>query len=240
MSQRGTKNNEGSNIKYLAMSDGKFVQRVAKPMTGEEMAEYMKTNEVEKNVFSRELKKGVNTGKSVLEKRFDQFTGQLIKIEVENHDQFGMSWAFKFDVTVDQPEFIILKLPYSSGYSNNILTRLPNVKSFDNDVTLKGYKFTPSGEAKERMGISMFEVIGENESKITPFYTRENPNGIPQMVEKTISGKKVWDDSDRLEFLHNMVNETISPKLSDQPAPAPTPAPAPEMEATTEEDDLPF
>ena len=198
MSQRGLKNNVASNTTYLAMSNGEFVKRVKEETPASK---------------SRQLTKGENAGSTVHEEHFTEFTGQLISLRVETHEKFGKSWAFKFDVTVDEPEFLILKLPYSSGYSNNLLTRLPNFQDFANDLTLTGYNFKPADKPKNVMGISVKEWRGETAEKIIPFYTKETPNGIPQMKEIVVSGNKVWDDTDRMIFLETMVNETIVPKL---------------------------
>lgn len=215
MSQRGLKNNEQSNTKYLAMSNGNFVKRVKEPTPASK---------------PRKLTKGVNKGKEVHEEHFTEFTGQLISITAEHHEQFGASWAFKFDVTVDEEEFLILKLPYSSGYSNNILTRLPNIKSFDNDLTMSGYCFRPADKDKDVMGISMKEWRGETAEKIIPLYTKDTPNGIPEMKQVVVSGKKVWDDTERMEFLESMVNELIIPKLGGTPIAQPA---EPQNEAST-------
>jgi len=246
MSQRGLKTNEGSNTKYLAMSNGMFVQRVGKPMDFEEH-EKQKEN-MPPNVFVRQLEKGANKGKFVHEKRFDQFTGQLISIQKESHDQYGDSRAFKIDVTVDEPEFLILKLPYSSGYSGNILMRLPNIKSFENDLTFNGYNFTPKDSSKPRMGIWIAENIGDNAPKVSPFYTRETTNGLPDMEEMTDpkTGKPVWSSIKRFQFLEKMVAETILPKLkvsTSAVSPVDEPGddiPQSEFENVGDNEELPF
>ena len=198
MSQRGLKKEEGSNVKYLAMSNGQFVKRVKGPTPASK---------------PRKLEKGPNEGNTIHEEHFGEFTGQLISIKVEKHEKFGASWAFKFDVTIEEPEFLILKLPYSSGYSNNILVRLPNIIDFKNDVTLRGYKFKPADKDKDIMGISISEWAGDAAVKVLPFYTKEEPNGIPEMKKVKVKGVEVWDDSDRLEFLEEMVNTMIVPKI---------------------------
>ncbi len=49
-------------------------------------------------------------------------------------------------------------------------------------------------------------------------FTRDNPNGMPDMEQVTVKGQQVWDDTKRLEFLHNMVATQIIPKLEGVPA----------------------
>ena len=47
-------------------------------------------------------------------------------------------------------------------------------------------------------------------------YTKAEPNGMPDMEQVVIKGEKVWDDTKRLEFLHDMVMKNIVPKLAQQ------------------------
>jgi hypothetical protein len=37
--------------------------------------------------------------------------------------------------------------------------------------------------------------------KIAPYYTKEDPKGLPQMVKIKVKGKEQWDDSDMMQFL---------------------------------------
>jgi hypothetical protein len=41
-------------------------------------------------------------------------------------------------------------------------------------------------------------------NKIAPYYTKEDPNGLPQMQKIKVKGKEQWDDSDMMAFLENM------------------------------------
>ena len=69
---------------------------------------------------------------------------------------------------------------------------------------------------------SVKEVDGKNKSSLfinqggnalKHAYTRENPNGMPDMEQITVNGVLIWDDTKRLAFLHNMVTTQILPKL---------------------------
>ena len=49
-------------------------------------------------------------------------------------------------------------------------------------------------------GITLYQD-GE---KIAPYYTKEDPKGLPQMVKIKVKGKEQWDDSDMMTFLEEM------------------------------------
>ncbi len=52
-------------------------------------------------------------------------------------------------------------------------------------------------------------------------YTREKPNGMPDMEQITVKGTLMWDDTKRIAFLHEMVTTTILPKLATTAPQAP-------------------
>lgn len=69
---------------------------------------------------------------------------------------------------------------------------------------------------------SVKEVDGKNKSSLfvnqdgkalKHAFTRDNPNGMPDMEQVLVNGQNVWDDTKRLAFLQNMVDTTIMPKL---------------------------
>jgi hypothetical protein len=49
-------------------------------------------------------------------------------------------------------------------------------------------------------GITMYQD-GE---KLAPYYTKEDPKGLPQMVKIKVKGKEQWDDSDMMSYLEEM------------------------------------
>jgi hypothetical protein len=55
--------------------------------------------------------------------------------------------------------------------------------------------------------------------KVQPAYTRETPNGFPELKQIKVKGKNTWDDSEQLEFLEKLINSTNWPGM---PGEAPT------------------
>lgn len=83
---------------------------------------------------------------------------------------------------------------------------LPNI-----DVK-KEIKVSPQvKEVDGKQKSSLF--INQDGASIKHAYTKENPNGLPQMKQVKVAGNLVWDDTEALEFLENMVKKDILPKF---------------------------
>lgn len=151
-----------------------------------------------------DAKERVNkNGDLVHELHFDTLTGHIEDVYV-THGDYGASWVVK--VTDDSFTYL-LQLPYSSRYATGILTRLPNV-DFAKLVKIKTYYI--EGEDGKFRG---YATIRQNGGKVSPKFTRENPNGMPEMERITRNGQEIWDSTRQLEFLENMVDKEIRPRI---------------------------
>lgn len=170
---------------FITILGGKFCQRVNENTPGA----VMRTNKL---------------GKTVYEKFYDSFTGKLVGIKTQD-GTYGRSWIFSFR---DAGEVYHLQLSYSNSFATAFLKMLPNI-----DLT-KEMKVSPSvKEVDGKNKSSLF--VNQDGVSVKHAYTKEAPNGMPNMVEVEIKGNKVWDDTDRLKFLYDMVMTTIVPKLTD-------------------------
>lgn len=179
-------------------------------------------------------------GKVVHEKFYDNFTGKLIGIKTQD-GEYGKSWIFSFK---DKEEVYHLQLSYSNSFATQFLKILPNV-----DLT-KEMKVSPSvKEVDGKNKSSLF--VNQDGSAIKHAYTREKPNGMPDMEQVTVKGQLVWDDTKRIAFLYDMVATTIIPKLDaingKETTATPVTAPQNALEALEAEDtsgvnpdDVPF
>ena len=173
--------------KYITILGGRFCQRVQEGTEGA----ITRVNKI---------------GNTVHEKFYDSFTGKLEKIEVKDGN-YGKTWNFGFR---DREDLYTLQLSYSNSFSTAILKQLPNV-----DLTQE-MKVTPMvKEVEGKRRSSLF--INQNGVALKHAFTRDNPNGMPDMEQVTVKGELVWDDTKRMEFLHNMVNTLILPKLEAVP-----------------------
>lgn len=151
-------------------------------------------NPTEKTV-SRTNKNGVR----IHERYYGAVQGMLTNIELENGD-YGKQWILHFQDGIDK---YILRLSYSSRVAKSIFCRLPNA-ALDEFITVIAWKDKDDKEAC---------AVRHGNANIPMRYTKDNPNGLPQMVKTVENGKDVWSDADQMKFLENLVLETIVPKL---------------------------
>ena len=168
---------------YITILSGKFCQRVQHGTEGA----VERVNKI---------------GNTVHEKYYPAFVGKLIDIKVQDGN-YGKTWNFYFQ---DKGEIYILQLSYSNSFSTAFLKMLPNI-----DLS-KEMKVSPS--VKEVDGKNRSSLFVNQDGKAMKHaYTRENPNGMPDMEQVQVNGQLVWDDTKRLVFLQAMVDTQILPKL---------------------------
>lgn len=144
----------------------------------------------------------------VHEEFYDFIDGVITDIDTKD-SEYGKSWIITL---VDNGEKQVLQMPYSSGYSSAFLKTLPNV-----DLAQK-VKFIPKLSIEgDKKKTTLF--INQHGKALKHYYNKETPNGLPELVQKKVKGKTVWDDSDMMEFLENMVNTLIKPNLSKSGVP---------------------
>jgi len=178
-----------SNAIYLTISNGQICKKVQKPTA-------ISKERVNKN------------GVTVHEEYYKGWKGRITAIAVREHDEFGKFW----NVTLtDSDGDAILQMKYSSGYAAAFLKTLPNV-DLSSDVII-----TPSLKIEgDKKKTSVF--VTQHGVPLKWYYTKDNMNGLPELKKIRVKGKDTWDDSDIMEFLENMVNTEIVPKLGGQAA----------------------
>ena len=141
-------------------------------------------------------------GKQVHEKFYDSFTGKLVNIRTQD-TAYGKQWVFDFK---DKEEIYHLQLSYSNSFATNFLKLLPNVNL---EKEMKVSPMTKEIDGKQRSSL----FINQDGVPLKHAYTREKPNGLPDLEKVVVKGQEVWDDTKRLAFLHNMVMTQVIPKL---------------------------
>jgi hypothetical protein len=168
----------GTNLTYLSVSDGNLVRQ-------------------HKTANDRTTERVTKTGKLVFEERFKDLTGIITNVNTREND-YGKQWQLTF---TDGPDTYIVSMPFSSRYASSFLKAVPNV-----DAT-KPLRFMPwamkdkNDVSKTVTGITMYQ----DGNKIAPAYTKDAPNGLPQMEKIKVKGKEQWDDSAMMEFLEQMI-----------------------------------
>jgi len=200
-----------SNAIYLTISNGQICKKVIKPTATSK-------ERVNKN------------GATVHEEHYKGWKGRITGIAVRDHKDYGKHW----NVTItDEDGDAILQMNYSSGYSAAFLKILPNI-DLNSEVNIVPDMRVEGDKKKTTL------FITQHGKPVKWYYTKDNPNGLPPLNKIRVKGEDTWDDSDCMEYLEKMVNETIVPKLSKQGVAVKAEVPAGIEEDKDETEELPF
>lgn len=144
-------------------------------------------------------------GRTVNEEFYDYIEGLITSIKVKEHDKYGRSWIITF--LDDDGDTLIWQLSYSGGYAGAFLKILPNVDLTEPVRCIPSYK----ENAKGKKQASVF--IKQDGVSLKWAFTKDNKNGLPDLVKIIVKGKEQWDDTAQMQFLYNMVMDEIVPHL---------------------------
>lgn len=179
--------NQGSDDIFLNIHEGEIVKRAKE---GEEGA-VMRINSKQRQLW---------------EHRYKSVTGKIVGISVRDYNIEGLP-ARDWNIVInDGTDNYKLQMPYSSGYANGFLMVCKNI-DFSKPVEMCPNFKIVDGKKKSTL------FVNQNGASLKWSFTKENPNGLPQMVKVKFKGKEQWDDADRMEFLRDMVDNEIVPKL---------------------------
>jgi hypothetical protein len=194
----GLNQSHSESVIFLQIANGKIVRQMKQKV---------------ENSVSRVNK----LGREVHELFYDSITGVISDVTTRE-SEYGKSWVISIK---SEGKLYKLEFNYSSGYATTFLKALPNV-SFGDSVTLSP-KLIIDGDKKKSV---LF--ISQDGKGLKHFFTKDNPNGLPDLKKIKIKGKDSWDDSDRMEFLEEYVKHNIIPMLK------------PSLQDTIEGEDVPF
>ena len=164
----------GTNLTYLSVSDGNLVRQ-------------------HKTANDRTTERVTKTGKLVFEERFRDLTGLIVNVNTREND-YGKQWQLTFE---DEDDTYIVSMPYSSRYASSFLKALPNI-NIEEPLRFMPWAMKDKNDVSKTVtGITMYQ----DSTKIAPAYTKDEPNGLPQMQKIKVKGKEQWDDSAMMEFL---------------------------------------
>lgn len=180
----GINKGENAGAMYLSVANGKLVLKHKEPKEG------VTTSRVNK------------VGNTVHEEFFKDLTGRITDIRKKENSQYGDQVEI---VVKDGGELFILQMQFSSRYSASFLKALPNVSATE-DVRIMPWQMDDKNKpGKQVSGITLYQ--GE---KIPPAYTKEDPNGLPELEKKKVKGVFVYDDTEMMEFLWEEATKWLS------------------------------
>jgi hypothetical protein len=174
---------------YYTISDGKICRQHREPVEGS-------VSRVNKN------------GRTVHETFYKALKGRIVDIQTKDGD-YGKQWLVTLQDESGTRE--TLQFQFSSGYANGFLRALPNV-DFTKEVVVAPNLQIKDDKKKTTIFLSQQNSEGKYEA-LKWYFTKDEPNGIPDLEQKKVKGKIVYDDSEIMEFLESFVSKSILPQL---------------------------
>jgi hypothetical protein len=169
----------------------------------------------------------------VYELQYDNLSGYLKSISIKD-GMFGKEWLFTLE---DNGEKFQLQVPYSSKQAKCILFCLPNI-DLNKEIVVS--PFSKEVDGKTKSGV----FVNQDREGIKWAYTKDHPNGLPQMKKIKVKGVETWDDTDQLEFLEKSIAQIMTVDWSKVETRTQAPVEAiPSSTASSvpdDESDLPF
>jgi hypothetical protein len=172
------------------------------------------------------LKKNQNTGFTYLkikegkfymgddkthENPYDQLEGQVVNLSYKDENFNGQD-VKKFQILVfDGDDKYMLSFPVESPAYSSFISFAKNV-DLSEPITLHCLGKEVEDKSGKK-GIRTSILISQNEKFAKAFYTKDHKNGLPDFKKLKISGKEVWDKTDYLDFLENVVENELKPQL---------------------------
>lgn len=143
-------------------------------------------------------------------KEFDYVEGFLSDVYSEDSD-YGKRWVVKVS---DKDEVYIITFKYSSGYSKSFLNQLEKL-SIDKPVKVScSYKEDEkNGKTVKNTAIWLSQRTSNGTWEWVGFkYSKDNPQGRPELKEVVVRGEKIYDDTDQLSYYEKIVNQIFNEK----------------------------
>lgn len=183
----GLETNSSAGKTYLSIADGKFVRQFKE-------ANSNTTQRINKN------------GKVVHEQFFDALVMTVTGIEKREND-YGV---FLEIIGHDGSDNFQISTQFSGRYSGSFLKALPSCDASQPIRIFPWSMVDKNDPTKKVTGITLYQNDGDGYVKVTPFFTKEDSKGLPPMVQVTVKGKTVWDDTAMMDFLFDSGKKALA------------------------------
>jgi hypothetical protein len=154
---------------------------------------------------------GTPEERTVWQMEFGSIKGKITGMYYHKHEKYGES----LNVIIDNEYALQLKV--GTRYYYSFVRAIPNV-----DLT-QDVKFNPwrKEKADGKISAALYLNQGDGKDSIQWLFTKDNPNGMPEMKKVMYKGKEEWDDTDMQVFCKKYIEENILPKLAANTSGAP-------------------
>lgn len=141
---------------------------------------------------------------------YDHIRGYITDVYIKEDGKFGRELHI---VIRDGQDLYVLQMRLESGYARSFLRIIKNAALADPVTIIPTYKLT---EDSQQAGM----IVTQNGAALKWYYTRNNPNGLPELepckVRDPKTGKLIdgWDNTRQMDFLIRMLHTEIRPVLT--------------------------
>jgi hypothetical protein len=136
------------------------------------------------------------------------FTGRLVKVDIREAKIGDKTEKFLDVHFLANKEVVKIGMKLDSGYGFGFLSTIPSAKI---DGLILIAPFYKEADGKKETKIFIKDETCEGKEWCKQFFTKDNPNGLPDLEKTTYKGKEVWDNTKRLAYFEN----TLIPKLNE-------------------------
>lgn len=192
---------------------------------------------------AKAVKRETKTGQVIFERKYKNLEGRIKEVGFRTNDYNGKKWEELFVLVHDGQDHYQLGMPFPGKYSLSFLRAVKNV-DLKATISFNPWSKTVDGKVK---AVLYMNIKGAAES-VPWYYTKDTPNGLPDLVPYTVPGsdETKYSDVERNKFFRSMIETDIAPKLraiwNDQPAATESfiPPPPDVNDLPDATDDLPF
>ncbi|MBP8762301.1 MAG: hypothetical protein KBH21_00445 [Acetoanaerobium sp.] len=165
-----------------------------------------------KELKTRTITKGVNEGSTRYFIEYDDVSGKLLNVELKKFDKTSVIEIY----LQDGLETFILNIPEESAYGLDFMLRMENI-DIDRVLVFKPwiinpddwFKFTGKKRMTDKVGLSIYHDTFDKSLAVQKTYSKENPNGLPELAAEELRGEIVYNSKDRDNFLYKKLIEWI-------------------------------
>ncbi len=153
-----------SNRTFISIVQGRFAKRV---------------DENTPNSVRRVIEKKDGSKKEVWELIYEDVSGHIESIAIDESGEFGDQLKINME---DLGEKFTVNLSLSGREAKSFLCVLKNIK-LQEDVILAPFNFLSKTDYRQVIGMNIYQGGRGKEFKVTPYFSKETPNGLPQVPE---------------------------------------------------------
>lgn len=143
---------------------------------------------------------------------YNELEGVLVDLFLKDEEFQNQPVRKLYVALQDGIDKYIVGMNLNSSYASTFLSFLMSISDLSKPVALSPLMKTENVNGKDVERRTLFVSQGNEKPKM--YFTKDTPNGLPQMRKVRVNGTDVWDKTDMLEFYENLIVNTIKPKLS--------------------------